>query len=86
MPRFMMLMIPGTFPAEGVVVQATVPAGATFVSASGGGRESGGTVRWVLGPLAPGEYRVYRDDQEGEALAKFSVTAGQSLTVTWRVP
>jgi len=34
---------------------ATVPQGATFVSASDGGSHSGGIVTWTAGPLAPGE-------------------------------
>ncbi|MEO1574239.1 MAG: hypothetical protein AAFU65_04685, partial [Pseudomonadota bacterium] len=36
----------------------TVPAGATFVSASNGGSESGGVVSWPLGFLSPGDSGV----------------------------
>ena len=37
--------------AEGVVVTDTLPAGVTFVSASGGGTHSGGVVTWNVGAL-----------------------------------
>lgn len=42
------------FGASDVVLTADVPAGTTFVSASGGGALSGNTVTWNLGNLAPG--------------------------------
>jgi uncharacterized repeat protein (TIGR01451 family) len=38
---------------SGVILRAPIPEGATFTSASGGGSESGGTVSWSLGTLAP---------------------------------
>ena len=42
--------------AEGPVLQASVPEGAAFAYASDGGALlPGGTVRWFLDPLAPGE-------------------------------
>src|SRR5207249_5671891 len=40
--------------ASGVVVSDAVPANATFVSATGGGSESGGIVTWILGALNAG--------------------------------
>jgi hypothetical protein len=40
--------------ASDVVLTAAVPSGTTFVSASNGGTESGGTITWQLGDLAPG--------------------------------
>ena len=39
----------------GVVLSVPVPAGATFVSASDGGTESGGVITWHLGDLGPGD-------------------------------
>ncbi len=44
----------GNQDATGVVVTDTVPAGTAFVSASGGGTESGGTVTWPAFDLAAG--------------------------------
>ncbi len=44
----------GASTATDVTVTDAVPAGTTFVSASGGGTESGGTVTWDLGNLASG--------------------------------
>jgi uncharacterized repeat protein (TIGR01451 family) len=37
------------------VLNATIPAGTTFVSASSGGTSSSGTVQWNLDSIAPGE-------------------------------
>lgn len=37
-----------------VVLTVAVPAGTTFISASGGGTESGGVITWNLGTLSPG--------------------------------
>jgi len=45
---------PGLRPVEAVVLRNAVPAGTSFVSATGGGVESGGVVRWSLGTLASG--------------------------------
>jgi len=44
----------GTGGATAVVVTDTVPANATFVSATAGGTLSGGTVTWSIGSLAAG--------------------------------
>ena len=44
----------GGMDATGVVISDTVPAGTTFVSATGGGTESGGVVTWNIGNLAKG--------------------------------
>ncbi len=44
----------GNQDATGVVLTDTVPAGTTFVSASGGGSEAGGTVTWPTFDLAAG--------------------------------
>jgi hypothetical protein len=41
--------------ASNVVLTVVVPAGTTFVSASGGGTEAGGIITWNLGDLGPGE-------------------------------
>lgn len=40
--------------ATGVVIRETLPAGTTFVSATGGGTESGGIVTWNVGSLGAG--------------------------------
>jgi len=44
----------GDTAAKGTVLTDTLPAGATFVKASGGGTQSGGTVTWSLGDIAAG--------------------------------
>ncbi|HEV8552323.1 MAG TPA: IPTL-CTERM sorting domain-containing protein [Casimicrobiaceae bacterium] len=44
----------GTATATGVTLTDTLPAGATFVTASNGGIESSGVVTWNLGDLDPG--------------------------------
>ncbi len=45
--------VAGNAPATEVMIEDAVPAGTTFVSASGGGIESGGVVTWNLGTLLP---------------------------------
>ncbi|RMH09964.1 MAG: DUF11 domain-containing protein [Planctomycetota bacterium] len=40
------------------VIEAPVPAGSTFVSATDGGANAGGTVRWNIGALAAGASRT----------------------------
>jgi uncharacterized repeat protein (TIGR01451 family) len=40
--------------ASGVVIRETLPAGTSFVSAAGGGTESGGIVTWNVGSLGAG--------------------------------
>jgi uncharacterized repeat protein (TIGR01451 family) len=40
--------------ANGVVIQDPVPAGTTFVSATGGGTEAGGIVTWNIGTVIAG--------------------------------
>jgi len=45
----------GPSSASGVVVTDTLPATATFVSASGGGVNNSGVVSWTLGTLASGQ-------------------------------
>jgi len=44
----------GDAPANGTVVEATLPAGASFRGASTGGALAGGKVAWQVGTLAPG--------------------------------
>jgi uncharacterized repeat protein (TIGR01451 family) len=44
-------------PRNGVTLSASVPEGATFVSADGGGTLNGGMVNWTLGTLAVGANR-----------------------------
>ena len=45
----------GPSSASSVVVTDTLPAGVSFVSASGGGLNNGGVVNWTLGTLANGQ-------------------------------
>jgi uncharacterized repeat protein (TIGR01451 family) len=45
----------GPSSASGVVVTDSLPAGVTFVSASGNGINSGGVVNWTLGTLTSGQ-------------------------------
>jgi uncharacterized repeat protein (TIGR01451 family) len=45
----------GPSSASGVVVTDSLPAGVTFVSASGGGANNSGTVTWTLGNLINGQ-------------------------------
>ena len=45
----------GPSSASGVVVTDALPAGVTFVSASGNGINSGGVVNWTLGALTSGQ-------------------------------
>jgi uncharacterized repeat protein (TIGR01451 family) len=45
----------GPSPASGVVVTDTLPAGLSFVGASGGGVNSGGSVHWALGAFVSGQ-------------------------------
>jgi len=44
----------GPSSASGVVVTDTLPAGVTFVSATGGGLNNAGIVTWALGNLGNG--------------------------------
>ncbi|WP_187276457.1 DUF11 domain-containing protein [Parahaliea maris] len=44
----------GNTTALAVTLEDVLPSGTSFVSASNGGTESGGTVRWILGDIAPG--------------------------------
>jgi uncharacterized repeat protein (TIGR01451 family)/fimbrial isopeptide formation D2 family protein len=44
----------GALPVADVVATDALPAGVTFVSATGGGTAADGTVRWSVGDLAPG--------------------------------
>ncbi len=44
-----------TDPAPNALLRLPLPAGTTFVSASGGGVLNGGAVEWSLGTLAPGQ-------------------------------
>ena len=45
----------GDAPARDLLVEDQLPAGVDFVSASNGGRASGGKVRWTMASLAPGQ-------------------------------
>jgi uncharacterized repeat protein (TIGR01451 family) len=45
----------GAVSAQGLSLRVPLPPGVTFLDATGGGTESGGTVTWSLGTLLPGE-------------------------------
>jgi uncharacterized repeat protein (TIGR01451 family) len=47
--------VPGESSLSGTSLQAAVPSGASFVSATGGGSLNGGQVQWDLGTVEPGE-------------------------------
>ncbi len=44
----------GNTTANAVMLEDVLPTGTSFVSASAGGTESGGVVRWIIGDIAPG--------------------------------
>ncbi len=67
--------------ASGVQITYTLPADVTFVSATGGGTPSGGTVRWSLASLAPGTYGVQVTISIG-ASVNGDVVSGASVTST----
>jgi len=58
---------------NGVTLRASVPAGASFVSADGGGTLNGGMVNWTLGTLTAG------DDRQLHATFRASATANTPL-------
>jgi hypothetical protein len=58
---------------NGVTLRASVPAGASFVSADGGGTLIGGVVNWTLGTLTAG------DDSQLHATFRASPTANTPL-------
>jgi uncharacterized repeat protein (TIGR01451 family) len=75
---------PGTAPANNVTITDPVPAGATFVSASAGGRLVGEQVQWTVGTLAAGASRtvdvVLRARGQGRVCNRASATADRQLT------
>lgn len=48
----------GDTASQGTVIEAPVPSGTSFVSASDGGANAGGTIRWNIGALAAGATRT----------------------------
>ena len=62
-----------TAPRNGVTLRASVPEGATFISADGGGRLIGGVVNWTLGTLTAG------DDRQLHATFRASATDNTPL-------
>ncbi len=74
----------GPSDATNVVATDAVPAGTSFVSADGGGSESGGIVTWSLGTIADsGSVTVHVTVHVNEArTANISNTAGVSSDVT----
>ena len=56
----------GPSPATNIAVTDTLPGGVAFVSASGGGTESGGVVSWAIPSLASGAgYESYLGENRG---------------------
>jgi uncharacterized repeat protein (TIGR01451 family) len=67
--------------AANVVVTDTLPAGATFVSATGGGASSGGVVTWAVPTLAAGASLTFSLTIVPPAALRFTnVAAGTSST------
>jgi OOP family OmpA-OmpF porin len=64
----------GTAAAKSVTITDPLPAGATFIEASGGGTNAAGTVTWVIGDLAPGA--------SGDVTVTVGVTADGEYTNT----
>jgi len=60
--------VPGESSLSGMSLQAAVPSGASFVSATDGGSLNGGQVQWDLGTLQPGEggHRTFTVEAESE--------------------
>jgi uncharacterized repeat protein (TIGR01451 family) len=75
---------PGTAAVEELVITDTLPPGGTFVSASGGGQQVGGEVRWAIGTLAPGASRtvdvVLRAREPGRLCNRATARAARGLT------
>ena len=72
----------GTLPAAGVVLTDVVPAGLTFVGATLGGVNLGGTVTWNLGTLAPGGVVSPTVTLQVPATAPFGGSATSAGTVS----
>ncbi|MFG0316509.1 MAG: CARDB domain-containing protein, partial [Planctomycetota bacterium JB042] len=76
----------GDAACQNTVLEATIPAGTTFVDASNGGSGAGGKVQWMLGSVAPGgsadvTFRV-RADQLGRKVSNATVTCACSDPAT----
>jgi uncharacterized repeat protein (TIGR01451 family) len=65
----------GAQPATNVTVTDSVPANATFVSATQNGQLTGARVRWSLGTLAPGESRAVELRLRGTTVGELSNAA-----------
>ncbi|MBV8879185.1 MAG: DUF11 domain-containing protein [Planctomycetaceae bacterium] len=69
----------GDAPSPETAVEWTLPAGASFTSASESGQASGKTATWQLGTLAPGESRrldaSYTSDRVGSAAGLVKATS-----------
>ncbi|MCE2925378.1 MAG: hypothetical protein LW822_07995 [Phycisphaeraceae bacterium] len=61
----------GDGPAKNAVVQATLPAGASLISATENGQAAGGNVSWTLGTFAAGASKTL----------KFTVNPGSNTTI-----
>ena len=80
----------GNGPAKSTTLVDTLPANVTLVSASDGGRQSGGKVTWTLGTLAPNASKtvnlVVKSTVEGTlrnvAVAKAICTQAEAATET----
>lgn len=76
---------PGAAPASNVVVTDFVPAGASIVSVSDGGRQMGNNqVQWTLGPLPPHARRTVQIalqvKEAGEVVNRATAAADRGLT------
>jgi uncharacterized repeat protein (TIGR01451 family) len=67
-----------TVPRNGVTLRASVPVGATFISADGGGTLNGGMVNWTLGTLPVGANRQLHVTFHASATVNTSVGPGNA--------
>ena len=74
---------PGLLATSGTTLTFPVPANTTFVSATGGGSESGGTVTWNLGTLPAGETGEWHVEvTAGNGLSSGDILAVDAATIS----
>lgn len=75
---------PGTVPATNVTVSNLLPANATFVGATQGGRLAANQLQWAIGTLPPGTRRSFqitlKANGEGEVSNKATASGDRGLT------
>ena len=80
---------PGSAAVSAVTVSSALPAGTKFASASDGGQQAGGEVRWALGMLPAGASRTLRlsltAEKNGEVVVKAQAAADPGLSAAAQV-